>query len=114
MNIDNLLIRDFIGKDTNWGERENAEAFLKAFVAEIEPNAQIKVSNEDYFDKEQYTLDLRIGNDERKISVSLEELTDCNSDRAGAAEERQKKLAQKVGRELGEMARGRRRLGFVK
>ena len=114
MNRDNLLIRDFIGKDTNWGERENAEAFLKAFVAEIEPNAQIKVSNEDYSIKEQYTVRLRIGNDERTIQVSFEELVNCNSVRAGAAAESQKEMAEKIRRALGEMGGGQRRLGFVK
>ena len=113
MNKDNSLIRNFIGKDTNWDKRENAEAFLTAFVAEIEPDAQIWVTNEHYFDKDQYTLHLRREKDERTIQVSFEDLVNCNSNGA-EAEESQKEMAEKIRRALGEMGGGQRRLGFVK
>jgi len=112
MDRHNLLIHNFIGKETNWNRREEAEAFLRAFVAKVEPNAQVEVTNEEFFLKEQYTLRLSIGNKQTRIPVSYEELTNCNSLRV--AEKSQKELAEKIRHALGDIARQHRRLGFIK
>lgn len=114
MGRHNLLIHNWIEKETNWNRREEAEAFLKAFVAEVDPNAQVEVSNEEFRLREVYTLRLSIGNKQTRIPVYYEELINCNSSRLSEAEKSQKELAEKIRSALGDIARQHRRLGFIK
>jgi hypothetical protein len=111
VNRHSLLIRNWIGKETNWNQKDNTEAFLKAFVAEVEPNAQVEVTSEP---SDAYTLHLSMGNKKTRISVYYEELVNCNSSRLSEAEESQKELAEKICSALGDIARQHRKLGFIK
>jgi len=76
MDRHNLLIHNWIGKKTNWNRREEAEAFLRAFVAKVEPNAQVEVTSEL---SEVYTLHLSMANKQTGISVYYEELINSES-----------------------------------
>jgi len=114
MNRHSLLIRNWIGKETDWDQKDNAEAFLKEFVTKLEPNAQVKVTDEKKFSNDYYTVHLSIQGKQTTISVSWGELINCNSLDLRGAEKSQKQLAETVRCALGEITRKHRKLGFLK